>query len=103
MRTRPFWWEEAPAAPQLIALKENLQSAPIADLAGDSGSAEGHHASDSVTVEVADSLSKPRPSVSHILIGGVLREFPTTEGKTPRGVPSADEEFSSWGNETLWQ
>ena len=40
------------------------------------------------------------------LVNGVLVEAPPQQGQgnnTPHGVPPADQEYSSWGNEAFWQ
>jgi hypothetical protein len=97
----PVLVAEEPVAPTLVAQTETSAPAPLADLAGEN--VEGHTASDTLTLSVANSLAKSKPPVSRILLGGALREFPTTAGRSPHGVPSADQEFSSWGNEALWQ
>jgi filamentous hemagglutinin family protein len=97
----PVLVAEEPPAPTLVAQTETTAPAPLADLAGEN--VEGHTASDTLTLSVATSLMKSKPSLSRVLLGGTLREFPTLAGKTPRGVPPADQEFSSWGNEALWQ
>jgi len=97
----PVLIEEEPAAPVLVAQADTGAPAPLADLAGEN--VEGTTPSDTLTLSVANSLSKSRPSVSRVLLGGALREFPNTTNRSPHGVPSADQEFSSWGNEALWQ
>ncbi len=71
-------------------------------IAGDSGSDE-QTPSDSLTVTVANSLTKSKGSNHQIVIIGLLTQVQTTTGKTPHGVPPADQEYSSWGNEALWQ
>ncbi len=97
----PVLIAEEPVAPVLVAQAETSAPAPLADLAGEN--VEGTTASDTLTLSVANSLSKSRPSTSRVLLGGALREFSNTANRSPHGVPSADQEFSSWGNEALWQ
>jgi filamentous hemagglutinin family protein len=59
------------------------------------------HDADSATVIIADSLDgsgKPGPTN---LLGGLLKSIPASTNA--HGVPPADQDFSSWGNEALWQ
>ena len=98
---QPVLIEEEPVAPVLVAKADTSGPAPLAELAGEN--VEGTTASDSLTLSVANSLSKSKPTTSRVLLGGSLREFSNTTNRSPHGVPSADQEFSSWGNEALWQ
>jgi hypothetical protein len=63
--------------------------------------------SDAVANSVGQSLSREPgsvPSRINILIGGLLRQFvPGPGAYTQRGVPPADWDYSSWGNEAFWQ
>jgi hypothetical protein len=44
------------------------------------------------------------PSWTNVLIEGLLRQFEPPPGSIrPRGVPSVDQIYSSWGNEAFWQ
>jgi len=98
---QPVLIEEEPVAPVLVATADTSGPAPLAELAGEN--VEGTTPSDSLTLSVANSLSKSKPTTSRVLLGGSLREFSNTTNRSPHGVPSADQEFSSWGNEALWQ
>lgn len=43
-------------------------------------------------------------SISQALIGGYLTQvIPAHAGQTVHGIPPADQNFSIWGNEALWQ
>ena len=43
-------------------------------------------------------------SISHALIGGYLKQvIPAHAGHTVHGIPPGDQNFSSWGDEALWQ
>jgi hypothetical protein len=59
--------------------------------------------SDTLTVTVANSLTKSKGSNSQMVIIGLLKLYTPLGSNTPHGVPPADQEFSSWGNEALWQ
>jgi hypothetical protein len=76
---------------------------PIASLSGESEDAP--NASDSATVVIADSLNgADKPSTSKSLIGGYLTQVtPVAAAQTIHGIPPADQDFSSWGNEALWR
>jgi hypothetical protein len=54
---------------------------------------------------IADSLDgSKKPTASQTIIVGVLTQTGSTGfGQTVHGVPPADQDFSSWGNEALWQ
>jgi hypothetical protein len=64
----------------------------------DSGS--GIEASDSATGDLGQSLSGHRHGAVS-LIPGVLTEVADTQ--TAHGIPPANQDFSSWGNEALWR
>jgi len=67
------------------------------------GDSSEPNTSDSATTLIADSLNGA-PSNSTSLIAGILKQQNTTAGaNTPHGVPPVDQDFSSWGNEALWQ
>ena len=80
--------------------------APLEKLA-DSGStgSEGEQTSDSVAGAVGKSLDggKTIYVYTKTLIPGVLTQIVTLSPRNPHGVPPADEDYSSWGNEALWQ
>jgi filamentous hemagglutinin family protein len=60
--------------------------------------------SDSVANSVGDSLNGEKPHVvSKTVIPGVLDEIVTLTPRNPHGIPPADENYSSWGNEALWR
>jgi len=59
--------------------------------------------SDTLTVTVANSLTKSKGSNSQTVIIGMLKQYTPLGSNTPHGVPPADQEFSSWGNEAFWQ
>jgi filamentous hemagglutinin family protein len=76
---------------------------PLEKLAGD---AEDENVpSDGVANSVGDSLNGGGKShvVSKTIIPGVLDEIITLTPTHPHGVPPADEDYSSWGNEALWR
>jgi len=71
------------------------------DNGGDSSSP---NTSDSATTYIADSLNGAKQTGSTTLLSGMLRQqTPTSASNTVHGVPPADQDFSSWGNEALWQ
>ncbi|MBS0469836.1 MAG: filamentous hemagglutinin N-terminal domain-containing protein [Proteobacteria bacterium] len=77
------------------------QPGPLARLDENNSENGGAHDADSATVIIADSLNgsgKPGPQT---LLGGLLKSIPSSSGV--HGVPPADQDFSSWGNEALWQ
>ncbi|MBV9420568.1 MAG: hypothetical protein JO348_12415 [Alphaproteobacteria bacterium] len=76
----------------------------LASLEGGGDSSEPNTA-DSATVVIADSLDgTKKPTGTQLLLGGMVKQVaPTAANGTPHGVPPADQDFSSWGNEALWQ
>jgi filamentous hemagglutinin family protein len=87
-----------------------LAADPIAALTremGANGEAELPTSSDVLTQSIGGSLDgKPNPQSSRTLqlIGGLLSQAIRVPGAaTSRGVPPADQNFSSWGNRALWQ
>jgi hypothetical protein len=40
---------------------------------------------------------------SKTLIPGVLKQVVTMNANNPHGIPPADVDYSSWGNEALWR
>jgi hypothetical protein len=40
---------------------------------------------------------------SEVLIPGMLKQIMTLTRNNPSGIPPADEDYSSWGNEALWR
>ncbi len=68
------------------------------------GDSSTPNTSDSATVVIADSLDGARKSASTTILAGMLKQtVPTAASHTVHGVPPADQDFSSWGNEALWQ
>lgn len=77
---------------------------PLASL-DNSGDSAAPNTSDSATVVIADSLDgASKPSGSTTILPGVLKQAgPNGSGGALHGIPPADQNFSSWGNEALWQ
>jgi filamentous hemagglutinin family protein len=77
----------------------------LADIGG--GNTEGTDTSDDLTTSLGRSLdpgSHNAPiTVVKSIIPGVLTEVVMKDAHGPHGVPPADEDYSSWGNEALWQ
>jgi filamentous hemagglutinin family protein len=76
---------------------------PIAELSGGDGTSG--NPSDGATIVIADSFNGAgKPPISQSILAGLLTQVvPTGAGQTVHGVPPADQDFSSWGNEALWQ
>ena len=82
------------------------ESSPIADLMGGDGSgSEPQSKSDKVADALGNSLdgAKKKASTENLLGSMLKRVAPGTSSETPRGVPPADADYSSWGNEAFWQ
>jgi hypothetical protein len=76
------------------------QLGPIAELTGNAG--EPPTPSDSATIVIAQSLDGAhRPLAGQRLIGNMLKRNDTSDDQ--HGIPPADQNISSWGNEALWQ
>ncbi len=75
---------------------------PIEQMAnGDGDHSEGKQASDEATESLGKSLDAGHKSTEgQTLIPGVLAQTASQRGG--RGVPPADVDYSSWGNEALW-
>jgi filamentous hemagglutinin family protein len=78
---------------------------PLASLDSKSADSEPPTSADSATVVIADSLDGAKQgNVNRTMVGGLL-----TQNNAPTGthavhaIPPADQDFSSWGNEALWQ
>jgi len=54
-------------------------------------------------VFISDSLSGQKNSQVHLLMTRLLVQIVPTNARGFYGVPPADQDFSSWGNEALWQ
>mgnify|MGYP001551398294 FL=1 len=80
---------------------------PLEDLTGNSGSGEQESSdkSDKAADAVADSLDgAAKKSASEVYFGGLVTKLqPVPASAVPHGVPPADADFSSWGNEAFWQ
>ena len=75
---------------------------PLASLDSNSSDSESSHPSDSATVVIADSLDGAKKAGSSTILPGVLKSSPASGGGM-HAIPPADQDFSSWGNEALWQ
>jgi hypothetical protein len=76
---------------------------PIAQLSDNEG--DTPNTSDSATVIVADSLDgSTEAAITWQILGGYLTQIiPAAGGLSVHGIRSVDQDFSSWGNEALWQ
>lgn len=104
-----------PAPPPVDVLPDIiLTSEPPPSESGESGSPnpieemsggdDDQTASDKASESLGNSLDGGKKSAGQILLGGILKQQQMNgEGTRPKGVPSADEDFSSWGNEAYWQ
>ena len=83
----------------------NTSDNPLQALVGDNGNSEGTQESDGVTASIGQSLGHggKKTVISQTLIPGVLRQTSLLGANQPRGVPPADQDYSSWGNEALWR
>ncbi len=81
------------------------RDSPLQQLTDSSG--EGDKSSsrtDAAANALGNSLNGSRAATTRVLIGGLLKQtLPAASGARPRGVPPADDDFASWGNEALWQ
>jgi hypothetical protein len=68
-----------------------------------SDNSEEQIASDSVADSVGKSLGEGTTVASKTLIPGLLKQFVNLTPNNPHGVPPADVDYSSWGNEALWR
>ncbi len=96
--------DEGPTATTLTAHIEPPAPGPLATLEGGNGD-EKPSGSDSATVVIADSLDgAKKQATTTAILGGMLKQTtPTDPAHSLHGVPPADQDFSSWGNEALWQ
>ena len=86
---------------------------PLAQMASSSSngdsSYEGSEPSDELVGSLGQSLDPGRGHKKNAyasvrtLIPGVLKQIETSTSRSPRGVPPADEDYSSWGNKELWR
>ena len=81
------------------------QSPTPFDQLADNSNSEGQIASDSVSQSVGQSLGDGKTIyvTSKTLIPGMLKQIVTLTRNNPNGIPPADEDYSSWGNEALWR
>jgi len=84
----------------------NQPPGPLNQLA-DNGNSEGTDPSDALTSSLGQSLDARAHNapitVVKSIIPGVLSEVVMKDPHGPHGIPPADEDYSSWGNEALWQ
>jgi len=94
-----------PGAVQQLASIETVKNgegpSPLDKLSDNS---EQEMASDTVADSVGKSLGEGKTYVtSTTLIPGLLKQMVTLTPNHPNGVPPADVDYSSWGNEALWR
>ncbi len=96
--------EQNGGASTLIARIEASPPGPLASLGG-GGDSSTPNTSDNATVVIADSLDGAKKAgVTQNIIAGMLSQSnPVSAGHTVHAIPPADQDFSSWGNEALWQ
>jgi filamentous hemagglutinin family protein len=81
---------------------ETSPPGPLALLDKSGADSSSPNTSDTATIVIADSLDgSKKGSGSQFFMGGMLKQ--TIPGSAVHGVPPADQDFSSWGNEALWQ
>ncbi|HWA31408.1 MAG TPA: S-layer family protein, partial [Rhizomicrobium sp.] len=73
---------------------------PLNELAG--GDSENFTPSDDATQRLADSLEHPKIASVQVIVPGLLKQVNDLSAQAIAGVPPADEEYSSWGNQALW-
>jgi hypothetical protein len=82
-------------------------SSPMSEMAdNDSEASEGKQSSDAVANSVGQSLNGKRAKglrVAQTVIPGLLKQVVLVNPNRPHGVPPADQDYSSWGNEAFWQ
>jgi hypothetical protein len=77
------------------------EQSPLEKLAGND---EDDVPSDGVAHSVSDSLDGGKTrTTTRTIIPGVLEEIVTLTPRNPHGIPPADEDYSSWGNEAFWR
>jgi len=86
---------------------QSSSSGPMSEMAdNDSQASEGKESSDTVANSVGQSLSSKRNKglrVAQTVIPGLLKQVVLVNLNRPHGVPPADQDYSSWGNEAFWQ
>ncbi len=92
------------APPPLTPLEQMANASSNGD-----SSYEGSESSDDLAASLGQSLDPARGRKKNAyvtvrtLIPGVLKQIVSTTVRNPRGIPPADENYSSWGNEALWK
>jgi filamentous hemagglutinin family protein len=80
---------------------------PLEDLTDNSGQGtqDSSDKSDKAADALGDSLDgSKKKSASEVYFGGLVTKLePATASNTPHGIPPADADFASWGNEAFWQ
>ena len=88
----------------VVASLDTSKPGPLASLDDTGGDSSAPNSSDSATVVIADSLDGAKKAVgSQTILAGMLKQTMPSSGIATHGVPPADQDFSSWGNEALWQ
>jgi filamentous hemagglutinin family protein len=92
---------EAVTAASDVTVTNSHTTGPLGDLS-DNTESNGTEAADTETDELGQSLGSHKHNTQAVsLIPGVLTQVVDTE--TTHGIPPADQNFSSWGNEALWR
>ncbi|HEY4940438.1 MAG TPA: filamentous hemagglutinin N-terminal domain-containing protein [Rhizomicrobium sp.] len=95
--------DEGKGPTNTVVTLETSTPGPLASL-DNSGDSSAPNASDSATVVIADSLNGATKAIgSQTILAGMLKQTAPGTGSSFHGVPPADQDFSSWGNEALWQ
>ncbi|MEI9995549.1 MAG: filamentous hemagglutinin N-terminal domain-containing protein [Rhizomicrobium sp.] len=95
--------EDNGGATAVTASLEAVKPGPLASLDDNGVDGATPYSADSATVVIADSLDgAKKPGSTLILLPGMLKQTGPGQGGL-HGVPPADQDFSSWGNEALWQ
>jgi hypothetical protein len=87
------------------ALVDDNPPGPLASLDTGYADSEPPTTADSATVVIADSLDGDKQgSTTQSMLGGLLKQNNAPTGShAVHAIPPADQDFSSWGNEALWQ
>ncbi|HJW40873.1 MAG TPA: hypothetical protein VJ476_06560, partial [Rhizomicrobium sp.] len=96
---------EGGAATLSAHIEDNTPPGPLASLDDRNADSVSPNTSDSATVVIADSLdgAKKQAATQTILAGMLTQTAPTGGANSVHAIPPADQDFSSWGNEALWQ
>ena len=100
----PITVEQGPGASETVASLSASTPGPLESLSN-GGDSSSPNETDGATIVIANSLDgDARPSGTQTFMLGMLKQVtPATAGNAIHGVPPADQDFSSWGNEALWQ